>query len=77
MLRRNPPATAASSTVGVLPAATSSRAAAMRALRVRCFWRVRPTCSYGIDMLTMVLYCSSWDLNPVNIGKRETWTEPE
>ena len=38
-------AAAASSTVGVAPAATSSRAAATRADRVRAFWAERPVAS--------------------------------
>ena len=38
-------ASAAASTVGVWPVATRSRAAAMRASRVRRFWPVRPFCS--------------------------------
>jgi hypothetical protein len=44
-------AAAASSTVGAAPPwATSVRAAAISSLRVRVFWRVRPDCSYGVDM---------------------------
>src|SRR5438874_5492452 len=48
-------AAAAASTLGVMPLATSSRVAEIRALRVRPFWPARPCDSYGTDTRLMVL----------------------
>ncbi|HYH28822.1 MAG TPA: hypothetical protein VD903_00430 [Pseudonocardia sp.] len=45
MVRETAALAAASSTVGVTPVASSSRAAATRACLVRAFWLRRPVCS--------------------------------
>ena len=44
---------AAASTVGVVPAASSVRAASIIAARVRAFWPVRPWAGGEIDLLMM------------------------
>src|SRR5258705_12508010 len=44
---------AAASTVGVVPAASSVRAASIIAARARAFWPVRPCAGGGVDLLMM------------------------
>ena len=46
--------------------ATSSRAAATSASRVRRFWSMRPFSSYGIDMPMMVPYFRHGTISPTN-----------
>src|SRR5205807_9188404 len=71
-------AAAAASTLGVMPLATSSRVAEIRALRVRPFWPTPPCDSYGTDIRFMVLSCRHGTSVPYTRYEKETprWLQP-